>query len=448
VSCPAPVFRKGGALACLLMLFGYYGYLVILRMLARWITGLQCQVKQLEFRISRCAQGNSDASIDLDFDLDQWLASKPLIASAIVWRDQASARPYATWTSSEKEQLRSVFWQIRVGDEPGLPDAPPATTTLLTSGEIFATNLDAALAWQYFLGYVAQSLAVEQAGWVPWSLAAYSPAELALLLDSRSLFEWAAGPQKYGVLKDHGGLFRHGSATPGDPARTHRFLRTHGLVAPTPRATIERVLDWCRGHLVHFYGLLTPANCQGHWQYAAYPPVERILSGTTHPQHGFGHWTAGCWGTTGFLRAVLRTVNVPASLERPCIDHAMLAFVHAALYLSHGDDPYDAWWRAEPMAPIGKLLIDQPKFDAWFGPTVNDPCANVGRQSSKLAVEYLPYALLELYCADLKANKTHANGSVFAALQKHYTLAELDAEDIWLRMDAKIQTLGGCQNIP
>lgn len=46
-----------------------------------------------------------------------------------------------------------------------------------------------------------------------------------------------------------------------------------------------------------------------HWQYRGWPPVERIISGTNDPVLGVRHWTAGCRGTSGFLRLVLRTTN-------------------------------------------------------------------------------------------------------------------------------------------
>jgi len=46
--------------------------------------------------------------------------------------------------------------------------------------------------------------------------------------------------------------------------------------------------------------------------------VRRILEGTLllDPQYAPSHptpqhWTAGCWGTSAFLRSLLRAVNIP-----------------------------------------------------------------------------------------------------------------------------------------
>ena len=80
------------------------------------------------------------------------------------------------------------------------------------------------------------------------------------------------------------------------------FLDKEKLIGMTRWGTIGRLLGWCRDELTHFDGEDTPENYEKHWQYQGYPPVERIFSGTNHPDLGFQHYTAGCFGTTGFLR--------------------------------------------------------------------------------------------------------------------------------------------------
>ena len=389
------------------------------------------------------------------FDLDVWLTSQPAVASAIVWRAPGATngipKPYPTWTPAEKNQLAQRFWQIRQGQFPGLSATPSVTTTLHLSGELFGAGLDPALAWEYFLGYVAQSLAVEIAGWVPWSITAYTPAELEALLDSRSLFEYVSGPAKHSILRAHNLLTDHGAATPGDPVRTFDFLRAGLIIGATRRETVERMLDWCRANLAHFNGTWDPANLQAYWQYQGWPPVERMLAGTTHPSDGFAHWTAGCWGTTGFLRAVLRTANAPVVLVDRC-DHALPHFVRDGLYLSHGDDPYNSLARAKPPIPAGGLLIDAATFDAWFGATVpsSKVCDNIGRRVRELAVQYLPNELLRLHCADLAAGRSHAQSDVYTqtGLNRDSTVSDLEAAGLWTRMDAKIAAFGGCGQIP
>jgi hypothetical protein len=385
-----------------------------------------------------------------------WLRDHPQVANAIVWRDELVPRPYPSWTPSEQAELCKAVWEIRLGTWAGLSATPAMTLSLFTTvnpdgtRDLFSTEIDKATAWQYFIGYVAQSIAAEQSAWLTWSVAGYSAAELELLFDSRSLFEWGSGPQKYAVLRDHNILFRHGAAMPGDPVRTFDFLRTNGFLAPTTRGTVERLLDWCRSNLAHFYGGFDPANMNAHWQYEGWPPVERIISGTTHPQYGFAHWTGGCWGTVGFLRTVLRTANIPVMLER-CCDHALPHFLRDAIFLSHGDDPYNGLSKGNPPPfPIGNLLLDQATFNSWFGPTVpvSTVCTNVGRQTRELALQYLPDYLLRARCDDLAAGTAPGQSRVFDIFSLDYTLAQLQALNLWQNIDAKIALLGGCANIP
>ena len=379
-----------------------------------------------------------------------WLARNPVVANAIVWRDAGVPRAYPTWTAAEKTELCTAVSQIRVGSWAGLPAAPPASLILFGTGELFGTELDQATAWRYYIGYVAQSIAAELEGWLGWSLAACGAVDLELLFDSHSLFEWGSGPQKYGVLRDHGILFRHGAAMPGDPVRTFDFLRSGAMIGATPRDTIERVLEWCRTNLTHYYGGDDPANLDATWQYQGWPPVERIISGTTHPQNGFAHWTAGCWGTVGFLRTVLRTANIPVLLERQC-DHALPHFVHEGLFLSHGDDPYSWLTKGNPPPyPAGQLLIDQATFDSWFGPTVSAAtvCADVGRRTLDLALQYLPNYVLRAHCDDMAAGRPPAQSHVLDMFSGTYSLAELLTRNLWTLLDARIAMLGGCANVP
>lgn len=187
-----------------------------------------------------------------------WIDGHPDIANAIVWRGpNGLPRAYPQWSAWEQDKLRDTVANIRVGVYSGLPAAPPVTLTLSNSGDLFSAGLDPQLAWEYFIAYVAHSIVVEQAKWVPWSVAAYTIDELSLLFDSRSLFEWLAGPQKYGILRDHNVLFKHGAATPGDPVRTFNLpkeqidrscLRSTITALAVPRATAETRPSGHRAH--------------------------------------------------------------------------------------------------------------------------------------------------------------------------------------------------------
>jgi hypothetical protein len=316
----------------------------------------------------------------------------------------------------------------------------------LADDQQVTTVLAPADAWAYFKASVAQSLAAEIGAQLLWSLQAYPADQLAELVDSREMFRWNASPAGYRIDSTHGHI------VPAPPARSYEFLGTAGLIASTRLDTLARVVDWCRGNLVHFTGGTTAANMQDQWQYRGYPPMTRVLGGTaqtSHPEFGVMHRTAGCWGTTGFLRALLRVINIPVKLVANA-GHAQPWFVADSRYLSHGDDPYNQLTKATPPIPAGEILIDQAKFATWFGSGVNatDKSNNIGRRMRELAITYLPNYLLHAYCSDLAAGKNHPVGQVFDIFSRNYTVAQLEAENLWARMDAKIAGFGGCAHVP
>jgi hypothetical protein len=401
---------------------------------------------------------------------DPWsllLASVPGLVDAIVWRAPGPAAqvngvatPYRNWSQVQKLELRDAWARIVNGSHRPLSFTPKVGLTLDNGGELWSTKLSPQSAWKYFLAYVAQCLAIESRQSVPWSLRDYRAADLAYVLDSKSLFHYSSALLRYGVINQHSILDSLGASQPGDPVLTYQSLRTLSLVGADRRDTIDRMLDWCRSNLAHFYGSFAPKNLFAHWQYQGWPPIDRVLSGTTHPQFGFRHWTAGCWGTAGFLRNTLRTVNIPVSLE-PRDGHALPHFhlplaggATRDLYLSHGDDPYNSGWISTPPVPIAELPIDDARFQSWFGPNAALPPGgtNVGRQTVELAIRYLSNYLLRLHCGDLAAGRSPAQSQVFdpqiGGLGRYYTVAELQAQMLWQRLDDKITTLGGCGNVP
>ena len=316
------------------------------------------------------------------------------------------------------------------------------------------------MAWRYFLYYVAQSLAVETERLVPWSLRDYSRRDLIFLLDSSSLFYYSSALDRYLVVSEHPTLVGHGASQPGDPVRTLEMVKALSLVGADADSTVYRVLDWCGSNLVHFGGPSTPQNFQAYWGYPGWPPIDRVLRGTSHPQEGFAHWTAGCWGTTGFLRHILRTMNIPAELET--VDGHALPHFHLLrrggaskdIYLSHGDDPYNSEWICTPPVPISKLPIDETLFETWFGSNALLPPggSNVGRATVELAIQFLSNLLLRLHCDDLAAGRNHAQSWVmdpqYGGLGLFYSVVELENMQLWARLDAKIASLGGCLNVP
>lgn len=382
---------------------------------------------------------------EVRLDLDAWLNARPGIAASIVWEDAAGSHAWSSWSAGWKAELRQAFEIARIRSSISVADVPPNQVTLADNQQVI-TVLAPSDAWAYFKASVAQSLAAEIGAWLLWSLQSYSAAQLAQLFDSREMFRWNASLGGYRIDSMHGHI------VPAPPKRTYEFLGTSDLIGSTRLDTLAKVVEWCRGNLVHFSGGTTAANMEDQWQYRGYPPMVRVLAGTlqtSHPGFGVMHRTAGCWGTTGFLRALLRVINIPVKLITNA-RHAQPWFMADSRYLSHGDDPCSQLTKAIPPIPAATILIDQAKFNSWFGPGVSetDKSNNIGRQPRELAITYLPNYLLHAYCVDLSTGKTHANGQVFDIFSRNYSVAQLEAENLWGRMDAKIASFGGCAHVP
>ena len=389
--------------------------------------------------------------------LDQWLSKHHTIRDSIIWEyptplpgsfSLQRAQPYKNWPERDKGALQAAFdaaWNLRsieVADVPAnvlhpLDDHSPTTALSRTDANAL------------YLASVGQSLAVEIGNRVGWSVADYSSDNLAVLFDSREFFVWnRAAHNGYQIADKKGGY-----VVPASPRTMYGFLSTNDLIRPHRYQTIVRTLTWCHYNLHHFFGEHHTKIFQEVWQYRGEAPVLRTIQGTmdhANPAYGVRRWTAGCHGTAGFLRAILRTVNIPVVHEHQG-GHALPHFSVDGLHLSHGDDPYTQYTFAEPAYSMSELLIDQSKFDEWFGTDVPDDARkkHVGKRVMELAIQYLPTPMLHDYCNDQAAGKSHADGDVYAAFEWYgYTLAELEWQHhLWSRMDAKITSMGGCDHI-
>jgi hypothetical protein len=379
-------------------------------------------------------------------DLEDWLSSHPQVRNALIWEDAGGTHPYASWSAAKKNDLADAFEAAWFAAPDELADPLPNHATLGDSDSVVQV-LSETNAWMLYLAYVAHSLAIEISTGVVWSVTGYSGDNLALLFDSRKLFVWDNARSGYRID------FWLGVVLPAPPRYTHDFLICENLIAHNRFHTIGRLLDWCRHNLVHFSGGWETDNMEKQWQYRGFPPVSRILEGTPnsdHPEWGTAHRTGGCHGTLGFLRAVLRCVNIPVNPNHVC-GHALPHFPTENRYMSHGDDPYNRFSKGTPAPfPGTSLMISGATYNEWFGAGVasDKKCDNVGRNVRELALIHLPPYLLEKYCNDLAAGKSHADSSVAETFEREYSVAELEAMDLWDRIQAKIDGYGGCENIP
>jgi hypothetical protein len=341
-------------------------------------------------------------------DLAAYLQGNTAIANAIKWQianscyvvTDAQKKAWPAWSSAEKTELATAFeaswtWYFRT---------PAPLTNLLESITYPPVNVypDVAIdtaspsvfvtptyARTLYIAWIAHQLLAELGKLVPWSLASLNADGQLALLDSASYMtfcsgSWALGSDNpwhpnYVSRKDN-----IGSSLIAPPRYTFAFLKNNNLLGASRYDTIVRVLNWSSDNLTHFINDFTYKNMFDHWQYRGLPPITRIIEGTTAPFFpNFAHWTAGCHGSTGFYRNVLRAANVPMYIMNRC-QHSLAYFISENLYLDHGDDPYNSTFVASGES-ASALLIDQTTFDARFGASVDNTqtgCSFVGWEAT------------------------------------------------------------------
>jgi hypothetical protein len=368
------------------------------------------------------------------------------IRAAMTFVDGAGTRSYDAWSDGEKLQLREYLYAQENGVEPPIP-GPPALTA-----DRFMSRCDA---WKIYLAHVAQSLWVEANGRVPWHITSASSESLAHLFDMRKLMAFTAGQ---GHSFEFGTM---GAVTDWNPRISYDFLVTSGFVRADPWATIQAVADWGRANLIHITGFAYdtdggPFSSQAdQWQhiygYRGLPLVDKMI----YPLPGRRHTTNGCWGTSGFLAALLRTLNVPVRHGRTNFSgasHSRPEFFSVGRNFAHGDDPYNGWTRlGVNNVPIARLFytdtelhdsIDAPP--ALPGKTVPETTSfNHEKRQIALAVEFKTNYLLRLRCLDVASGATGTSSQVWSNIHSYYTDAQIAA--INTACDTAIAAIpGGC----
>lgn len=291
-------------------------------------------------------------------NLRLWFWNHSKLRDALVWENAIGGKEtYTHWPESRKRELDRYFQLAWEGKPSGLAD-PPRNYFAGDDRELVRQDLAPEDALALYLATVAHSLTVEAGRLVPWSMEDYAPDQIAMLLSATEMF-YRSG-QYYSI-----NTALAGKALPPPPETAWAFMA--GLTGPDRRKTIVAVLDWMNRNLIHFEGAANAANYEAQWQYRGLPPVTRMLAGTPYTGKAYAgvkHRTAGCGGSSGFLRAVLRSVNIPVAVLQRC-RHIMPAFPTEKLYLSHGDDPYGNWGKPYPCG-VEHLLIGEDVFNSWF----------------------------------------------------------------------------------
>jgi hypothetical protein len=422
--------------------------------------------------------------------LDCFLKLNPSVRDSIVWQNlnyitqKETDLPYSQWSAARKQDLYQAFFHAfqwmkgglqtfngtQLTDPPvnqlNLPDAAPAQTVLAPDA-----------AWKLYVNTIAQSLAVEIGGFVPWSITGYYPWELESLFHSKTMFDagWGANWETYPNSTPIFGYQPAGYTMEEPPTAFFQFLVDNDMIRGNHLSTIERVVDWSRFHLAHIT-TWTDASAKAFetwWGYRGTSPASAVLAGTLGPFKGYPPWSVdaphhswiyGCHGTVTLYRGMFRTVNIPTEYRME-YGHAMPFWWTVGKSMSHGDDVDDLFYSADTStfkwdtpstwahwfkhAKPSEYLIDFSDFYDWFqGP--NADSINVGRVSD--VVNYIKYpndVYLKKYCYDKAHNLSHANGTVFTSFQggplvQLFPLPVLEQMGYWTTLDAEATQFGVC----
>jgi hypothetical protein len=400
-------------------------------------------------------------------DVDCWLKwAHPEIGNTIVWHTgpgSNQATMYHNWTWEQKAQLINAvyhYWYwFEYGYMPNWGDPYPVDTYF---GGDFPVNLagptqtdtviSEADAWNYYIDSVGLSLAAELGHWYRWHVRWGSHIynwDLKYLFDSEQMFAanyWGGNGQvQYRVMSQFSGNGWpiHGAVTLTSPmASLELLMRQGGLVRDSMDGTLYAALDWGRDNLVHYNGGDDIVAEPRVWQYRGLPPVLKMINGTIAEDNGqnfgdtaFGvqNWTMGCHGTSGFYKAVLRTVNIPVEVESNTW-HSGTAFPmwpswQIAGHITHSDALYSRAFRDQnlglpgenpttPPVSVSNVVVDESEYDFWFDPGLSwdQRVANVDRGMQRFLAFSQPVPttyLMQLYCSDLAAGRSHANSRIY-----------------------------------
>ncbi len=403
-----------------------------------------------------------------------WLNKHTAVRDSIVWQNaNLSANSvtdvkYTQWTAAQKADLNAAFyhaWQWMRGGLQSFGGAvltdPPANQLPQLDDAPAQTALTTDAAWNLYVNTVAQSLAVEIGGFVPWSVADYSALELEVLFHSKHMFEagWTSWwVNSEGYLPFFGYMMGVESVIPAPPTANFRFLVDQNIVRDNHLSTVEHLIDWSRYHLVHIMGWddHSVKAAEGWWGYRGNSPASRVLAGTISSPVSLEwpklphNWVNGCHGVVTLYQQLLRAINIPVDYKVE-FGHAMPVWWTIGKSLSHGDDVelVPPALHTFPKLPKAKEYpITTTQFFDWFvGPEQDS--LNVGRRSYELFIKYPDEAMLTKYCYDVANGLSHADGTVLASLQgssllQLFPLPTLEAMGYWNNLATEAAQFGFC----
>lgn len=436
--------------------------------------------------------------------LEAWLELYPHVGANLVWAELnpnlgvkdpwgmqvgvVTHLAYPNWTAAMKDELHVAVYHawkyLHDGATsfggPVLP-AIAKNQMILKDKEGAKTLLSHDDAWKLYLATVAHSLAVELGGFVPWSIVNDKASDLAVLLNAATMFNHIGGMSWYVsdvAVRSESGYFIH-DVLPAPPTLNFEFMLANDMIRPDHTRTIARYFDWGRkalfhsGRHIHAIGNIEDGrdaqSAQAYWGYRGASPAAQIMKGTyytepapwTFVDPNRHSWVIGCPGASYFTQQTMRAVNIPVQVGNVGNTlHTTPFFWTIGATLSHGDDLYhDGGAPSTPPFPSKWFLLPMATYNDWFygaGQLGPFGLGNVSRQSAiEIPLAALSDELIQRYCVDKAAGATHADGSVADFFQyehlanpfykvTYYTVAQLEALNLWSKLDAKAVALGFC----
>ena len=371
------------------------------------------------------------------FSLNVYFQQNQEIKSHILWETANDVFIcYDNWTEEMKSDLDSVLQKIIHQQDLNI-QYPIRLFNEPEPGHWGIPSLFFEDAWQIYLAHIAQTIIADHFNYISWDLDTASEEKLGHLFNGGSFYKF---------IDDHYEVkYEHGNATLGNPVYVFNFLRKNNLIGNNERNTIERILEWGRDNLLHYSkkpgetledSYIRWFNGFQGW----YPPVRTIIDGVSDGEK-IVHVIRGCHGTTGFLKAICRVINIEVQdafyYGYMFTGHSQTVFPSINSFLCHADDVYSGFSKTYPRVPITKILFDFDSYTNLFNDELLDK--NVSK-SVELICDYLPYDFPNLYCNNGLDYILEGYGINKFFGQKSDSISQ----KLQSKMDSLIENYGGC----
>lgn len=372
-----------------------------------------------------------DATPAYPIELSPEDRANPLLSSADIAKYQrfqsANRGIFAemAWANRENPSGRSIMYSrsamqglahyiaLLEAQQPFPLASPPAGFDVpwgehLDSTRKFYTEEEALSMW---LPHIALSLYAEVNHLVPWSMLGYNEEQRSFLLDGRKFINYqeisSRSAYSFALTWENGGGLT--GITDWNPFYSYDFLNDNSMMQPTQQETIYAFTQWIRENIIHESASNAYALHLAYGYNGSYP-VDKVLN----PPAGQRHWTQGCSGTSSLYSAMLKTINIPVSINLTLGGHRAPLFPTANLALMHGDDPYGTMnRRGLQEVPVEEIFVpieefysmnhaEPERYDGTHMPTRADMAGYLSsRRAYTNAYEHMAYQLLKKRAEDV-----------------------------------------------